>query len=173
MSTELELLPPPEPHQNLPLIGAGKRRTGARVPPEVVERILEMRAAGASVEAVRRETGCDTRTILVIERQARDAGILPQMKEELLALTEDVARLAGGELLSRLMKHPEKVPVNVLPVAMGVALDKRAVLQAEPEPTTAETPVDPLARLKEAYLRLYEAPKPAPAQESANPAPTE
>jgi hypothetical protein len=157
MSVAAELLPP-EPPQHLPLVGAGRRRTGERVPPEVVERIIEMRAAGLPVEAVRRETGCDTRTILVIERQARDAGLLPQVKQAMLAMLEDVATLAGTEMLRRLMAHPEKVPVNVLPVAMGVALDKRALLAAEPEPQAAEAPADPLARLKEAYLKLYETP---------------
>lgn len=138
----------------LPLVGAGRRRTGERVDPALVERIIEMRAQGETVAAIRRETACDPRTILTIIRRAQETGMLAQTKDQLVAIIEDVARLAGDEMLRRLAEQPERVPANVLPVMFGVAMDKRALLLGEAETGGATVTADPMERLRDAYASL-------------------
>ncbi len=155
MSEPIELPLHVDAEPSLPLVGAGRRRTGERLDPAVVERILEMRRDGCTVTQIQRELGSDHRTILSVIRHAQDAGLLPATRDHLLAMVEDVARLTGEEMLRRLVAAPNTVPANVLPIMFGVAVDKRAVLQAEAEASTGRTDVvDPVERLKDAYAGL-------------------
>lgn len=139
----------------LPLVGAGRRRTGERLDPAIVERIIEMRRQGCTVTQIQRELGSDPRTILSVIRHAQDAGMLTPARDHLLTMVEDLARMSGDEMLRRLTSAPHTVPANVLPIMFGVAVDKRMVLQAETEAATGRTEeIDPVERLKDAYAGL-------------------
>lgn len=102
--------------------------------------IVRLRLLGYSYRYIERQTGADLRTVRAVELELRRQGKLPAEREELAGQYSEIARVSNERLLEALDRG--KVPINILPVASGVAADKRAMLLGESAGTTVNVQVN-------------------------------
>lgn len=102
--------------------------------------LVKLRMLGYSYREISRRTGADPRTVKAVEVELRRQGKLPAEREELAEQFGEIARVSNEKLLEALDKG--KVPPNVLPVAAGVATDKRAMLLGEAAGTVVNMQVN-------------------------------
>lgn len=128
-------------------------------------RIAKLRLLGHSYRDIARQTGADIRTVRAVEHELRRQGKLPAEREELAGQFGEIARMSNERLLDALDRN--KVPVNILPVAAGIAADKRAMLLGEGAGTTVNIQVninqDLVAGLKAAIQAAMTGKGPDPA----------
>jgi hypothetical protein len=94
-----------------------------------VNQIAECYLRTGSLSRTARECQCDTRTVHAVMRALEDAGKLTGVKERLSKQLGMLAEVTAELAVERVMEG--RVPDNVLPIMMGVALDKKAQLDGE------------------------------------------
>lgn len=87
--------------------------------------IVRCLAEGIGIRATARAYGCSTHTVQAIRDRERLA--IASEKKELSATLGHFARMAG----ERLVEELDRIPIGQLPVAMGIAVDKKAALDGE------------------------------------------
>jgi hypothetical protein len=88
-------------------------------------RIVRCLAEGIGIRATARAFGCSTSTVQAI--RDREGLAIGTEKKELSTKLGHFARMAGERLIEEL----DNIPIGQLPVAMGIALDKKAQLDGE------------------------------------------
>lgn len=129
-------------------------RTAETLPAELVKQVVQLRLAGVSLSKIEQITGCDRRTVYAAEQRARQSGLLPSIREELLNRINDIAITAVARLQTALDEN--EINPTQLAIITGIAVDKRATLMTEPESVGVSDASrgDPVATLESAYRRL-------------------
>lgn len=106
-----------------------RRWTGERMLREQPRRfrlIASMRREGLGVRQTCRAAHCDARTVHSVE--ALDSEAMPTVKKRLTGLTARIARMS----LERIEEEIPHMPVNLLGMTAGIAIDKLQTLTGDP-----------------------------------------
>ena len=137
---------------------------------ELCAAIVEAYASGLfSIRAISARLHVGRETVRTILRLAENGGKLGQAKQRVSAKMARAIETSLDVFMEKL--DADKVPINVLPIAIGVFSDKKAMLDGDP---TARLDVqgsiaiapdvarDYIARLQQARARVIEAPPQLP-----------
>jgi len=128
---------------------------------ERAAKIARMVLMRASLRDIQRECHVDYRTVKAIIQIMEDTGKLPTLKTRLSQDLGDIAELSAANLREKLINN--EVPANVLPIVLGIAVEKKALVDGDPtarldfHQNIEVTPVvamDYLDRLKQAKARV-------------------
>jgi|GEM_PF-1012234 len=142
-------------------------------------KIVRLVLLRASVREIQRECHVDYRTVAAIVRIMEENGKLPALKQRLSDDLGEIAELSAANLKQKLLDN--EVPANVLPIVLGVAVDKKALVDGDPtarmeievtNDITPEAAREYLDRLKQVKTRMIEAQAlPAPIGVISSPTP--
>lgn len=100
-----------------------KDHTGALIPEETRRKVIELLAKGGGINDTTEKVGINKRTLMAIrDQEIRDNPTFATAYYN----TRTPARLLhlANQAMERMTEEIENVPMGVLPVVMGVALDK-------------------------------------------------
>jgi len=104
--------------------------TGEQVPEETREKVLEYLAKGGGIHEAAKECRLNVRTVMAIRtREVKDN---PKFAQAYYS-TRTPARLLhlANQAMDRMEEEMQSLPAGVLPVVMGVALDKYLALSGQ------------------------------------------
>ena len=112
-----------------PAVWTGQKLFDKR--PADYARCIQMLAQGATIKQVAKACKISGHTVAIV--RTRESEVLKESKKHLRGLIGTASQMAVEQMIEKL--HNDQIPAGILPIAMGILIDKHRQYEGEPTQT--------------------------------------